>query len=393
MKIEPTALAAGLRFARLSASTPEASADGSGNYVKMIRFLLLIAASCSIGIASAQTTPLDILAVTDDAGDVAYATSANQWQPRRREILTAMESVMGPLPRQTDREPPAMTILKEVDCDSYIRREISYQSQPGCDTPAYLCIPKGALRDRANPVPAVLCLHPTDNVVGHDVVVGLGGRPNRQYASELAARGYVTLAPSYPLLADYQPELKQLGWESGTLKAVWDNIRGIDLLQSLPYVRDRSIGAIGHSLGGHNSVYTAVFDDRIGAVVSSCGLDSYRDYYGGDPARWVLGQGWTSERYMPRLAPYRGRLDEIPFDFDQMLAALAPRSVLVIAPLHDSNFRADSVDRVTDEARKVFALHGQPNRLQVLHPDCKHDFPDQMRQRAYEMFDAVLKRE
>ena len=34
--------------------------------------------------------------------------------------------------------------------------------------------------------------------------------------SELAERGYVTLAPNYPLLAKYQPDLKALGWQSGT---------------------------------------------------------------------------------------------------------------------------------------------------------------------------------
>ena len=80
-----------------------------------------------------------------------------------------------------------------------------------------------------------------------------------------------------------------------------------------------------------------------------------------------------------------------PFDFDEMLAALAPRRVMVIAPLHDSNFRADSVDRVTDEARKVFALYGVPKHLQVLHPDCAHDFPTKMRESAYQMFDVVFK--
>jgi hypothetical protein len=95
---------------------------------------------------------------------------------------------------------------------------------------------------------------------------------------------------------------------------------------------------------------------------------------------------------MPRLAQYGGHLNDIPFDFDQMLAALAPRSVMVIAPLHDSNFRAASVDRVAEEARKVFALYGNPERLRVLHPDCGHDFPDEMRQTAYQMFDVVFKR-
>src|SRR5207237_1448154 len=124
-------------------------------------------------------------------------------------------------------------------------------------------------------VPAILCLHGTDNVVGHGVVVGLGRAPNRAYALELAERGYVALAPNYPLLAKYQPDLKKLGWESGTLKAVWDNMRGLDLLQSLPFVDGGALGAIGHSLGGHNAVFTGVFDDRLRAIVSRRGRASF----------------------------------------------------------------------------------------------------------------------
>ena len=330
---------------------------------------------------SSRDLPRDVLAVTQEDGRVTTASTPEQWKPRRQAIVAAMESIMGTLPSGQEnadgREPPKVTVLEEVDCGTYQRRRITYQSQADCETSAYLCIPKKLLKSEAPTAraPAILCLHPTDNQVGHDVVVGLGGRPNRQYASELAERGYVTLAPSYPLLAGYQPDLAALGWDSGTLKAVWDNMRGIDLLQSLPYVNPRAIGAIGHSLGGHNAVYTAVFDDRIGAVVSSCGLDSYRDYYGGDPRRWEQGQGWTQLRYMPRLADYHGRLDEIPFDFDEMLAALAPRPVLVIAPLHDSNFRADSVDRVTGEARRVYELFDCPERLRVLHPTVRMIFP------------------
>jgi hypothetical protein len=240
-------------------------------------------------------------------------------------------------------------------------------------------------------VPAILCLHGTNNVVGHGIVVGLGDTPNRQYASELAERGYVTLAPNYPLLAKYQPDLKKLGWESGTLKAVWDNIRGLDLLESLPYVKPGAFGAIGHSLGGHNSVYTGVFDDRIKVVVSSCGLDSFLDYYDGDEKVWMPEKGWTQTRYMPRLAGYRGRLEQIPFDFHELLGALAPRDVLIIAPKKDSNFKAESVDRIVAAALPVFALYGQPGRLRLEHPDCAHDFPNEMREKAYALFDQVLK--
>ena len=330
---------------------------------------------------------------TSDSISISQLDSVNtlnDWSDDRQSILTAMQSVMGQLPSLEERHPPEFTIEEETDCGNYVRQRIRYQSQPNNQNPAYLCIPKTALQEPNRSHPAVLCLHPTDNRHGHDVVVGLGGKANRQYASELAERGYVTLAPSYPLLAKYQPDLEQLGWESGTLLAVWDNMRGIDLLQSLSYVDDQAIGAIGHSLGGHNAVYTAAFDDRIKAVVSSCGLDSYRDYYDGDPKNWVAGRGWTQTRYMPKLADYHQRLEEIPFDFDGILASIAPREVLVISPVRDSNFRADSVDRLASSARHIFRLYDASARLQVMHPACEHDFPSDMRRHAYALFDRVL---
>jgi len=302
-----------------------------------------------------------------------------------------MQTVMGRLPGDEKRCAIDMLIEEEVDCGSYLRRLITYASEPGSRVPAYLLVPKKALMGDARKTAAVLCLHGTDDVVGHGTVVGLGGKANRQYASELAERGYVTLAPNYPRLARYQPDLKALGWESGTLKAVWDNMRGLDLLDSLPFVKVGAYGAIGHSLGGHNAVYTSVFDGRIKAVVSSCGLDSYLDYFGGDEKVWMPEKGWTQTRYMPKLAGYRNRLEEIPFDFHELIGALAPRHVLIIAPVRDHNFKAESVDRIAAAAGQVYHLFGHPERLRVEHPDCDHDFPKEMRQAGYELFDTVLR--
>jgi dienelactone hydrolase len=342
--------------------------------------------------APSPRLPRDNLLVYRGRGDEPIPVrTTDDWHKRRSEILAGMQAVMGRLPGDEKRCPLAMTVEEEVDCGIYVRRLVSYASEPGSRVPAYLLIPKAVLRGEGKRAPAVLCLHGTDNTVGHGVVVGLGGRPNRQYASELAERGYVALAPSYPLLAQYQPDLKALGWESGTLKAVWDNMRGLDLLESLPYVEPGRFGAIGHSLGGHNAVYTAVFDERIKAVVTSCGLDSFLDYYGGDEKAWLPEKGWTQTRYMPRLAGYRGRLAEIPFDFHELIGALAPRTVLIIAPLKDHNFRAESVDRIAAAASRVYALHGQLDRLKVEHPDCGHDFPQGVRAAAYGLFDAALR--
>jgi dienelactone hydrolase len=322
-------------------------------------------------------------------GKPIAVNSPADWAKRRTEVVHGMESVMGKFPGDAKRCPLDLKVEEEVDCGAYVRRLVTYASEPNGRVPAYLLIPKDVLAGKKK-APAVLCLHGTDNVIGHGTVVGLG-KPNRGYAMELARRGYVTLAPNYPLLALHQPDLKKLGWESGTLKAVWDNMRGLDLLESLPYVdHSRGFGTIGHSLGGHNSVYTAVFDDRLKAVVSSCGLDAYIDYYDGNPANWDPEKGWCQTRYMRKLAQYKGHLADIPFDFHEMIGSLAPRDVLIIAPTKDSNFRADSVDRIVTAARPVFRLFSREDRLRVKHPDCGHDFPPEMREIAYELFDKVL---
>jgi hypothetical protein len=354
----------------------------------LLLVLFILAAIAKNDVWGQRLDAFDLLAYHSE-GKVMQATTSAQWLMRRNEIVRGMQDIMGPLPSVEKRCPLDVRIEEEVDCGSYVRRLITYASEPGSRTPAYLCIPKAALKD--TPAPGMLCLHPTDDVVGHKVVVGLGGKQNRQYASELAERGFVTISPSYPRLASYQPDLKALGYTSGTMKAIWDNMRALDVLDGLPFVKHGQYGAIGHSLGGHNSVFTAVFDGRIRVIVTSCGLDSFPDYRGAKPSLWVHGQGWCQDRYMPRLSEYQGRLKEIPFDFSELIAALAPRDVFINAPLHDDNFQWQSVDRIVAAAQKVYALHHAEGKLQVEHPDCVHDFPDAMREKAYALLEKVLR--
>jgi dienelactone hydrolase len=309
----------------------------------------------------------------------------DDWAKRRAAILSAAQGIMGPLPGPEKACALDPQVTEEVDCGSYVRRALTYAAEPGSRVPAFLLIPKRVLAEGGR-APAVLCLHPTDDRIGHGVVAGLGGKANRQYAVELTERGFVTIAPAYPQLAAYQPDLARLGYESGTMKAIHDNRRALDLLESLPFVHPGRFGAIGHSLGGHNSVYTALFEPRVVVVVSSCGLDCYRDYKGGDI------RGWTSSRYMPRLLQWKDRLQELPVDFPEMIAALAPRHVLISASKGDDNFRPDSVDRIAATARPVFALHGAADALTVLHPQGGHDFPDSSREAAYRLIEAVLRK-
>ena len=337
-------------------------------------------------VSAADLPPLRGLSRTnllqvDKKGQVAQ--TAVEWQKRRQQALEGFQAVAGPFPGAEKRCGLDPQQLEETDCGSYVRRLITYTSQPGGQVPAYLCIPKSALAGTITP--AVLCLHPTENKIGFKVVVGLGGKPHRQYAAELAERGFVTLAPSYPLLADYQPDLKALGMPSGTMKAIWDNIRGLDYLETLPFVDvSAGFGVIGHSLGGHNSIFTASFEPRIRVVVTSCGFDSLLDYYGGNI------KGYVQERYMLKMGDYLGRPQDVPWDYDELIAALAPRHVFVNAPLRDSNFRWQSVGRIATAAEPVFKLHEAGGRLLVRHPDSDHDFPDQERFEAYDLIGRVL---
>ena len=98
--------------------------------------------------------------------------------------------------------------------------------------------------------------------------------------------------------------------------------------------------------------------------------------------------GWTSTRYMPKLPL---DLDAIPFDFHDLVAAAAPRPCLLAAPLHDSNFKWDSVDKVAEAAQRIYELFpGASGALRVEHPDCEHDFPSEMRELAYQLFEEHL---
>lgn len=327
-----------------------------------------------------------LLFFLDSSGKPRPVKNVAEWDKRKASIFDAMQTIMGPAPGNDKRCALDVKVLEEIDCGSYIRKLISYQSEPGMRTPAYLLVPKDLLKaKKTKAAPAVLSLHPT-NAKGFRVTVGLADTMNREYGVELAERGYVVIATPYPQLSDYNPDLKKLGYASGTMKAIWDNMRALDVLDSLPYVIKGKYATIGHSLGGHNSVYTAAFDDRLKVVVSCCGLDSYRDYMGGKI------KGWTSDRYMPKLLDYADKLDQVPFDFAEIIGTIAPRHVLVVAPKGDTNFKFASAAKVVNSAAEVYKLHGAEKNLRIVHPDCGHVFTPEMRELAYKMFDEVLKK-
>lgn len=328
----------------------------------------------------------DLTVWKDDAGQLQPVRTVEHWNRRRADILESMQQVMGRLPTDDELPPLAVRELETKDFENYQRVLVRYSVDIDREASAHLYLPKRKPAGETAKYPAVVALHPTSNL-GKLVVAGEGPLPNRNYAVELAERGYVVLAPDYPSFGD------QLGYNfhtdryvSGSMAAIVNHRRGVDLLLQRDDVDPQRIGAIGHSLGGHNSMFFGVFDDRIKAVVSSCGWDPFHFYYGGKIA------GWSSDRYMPRIREFYGLdPDKMPFDFYEVAAAIAPRAFFSNSPLHDSNFVADGVKQAEPRIRAVYKLLGVEDRMVVVYPDAEHDFPDEARLRAYDFLDQMLK--
>jgi fermentation-respiration switch protein FrsA (DUF1100 family) len=324
------------------------------------------------------------LLVYREGGQERPVRDAAGWAKRREHILQNMVRVMGPLPAAAVKKPPLdVRVTEEVRTEKFVRKLLTYSADGEDRVPAYLFIPLGV----KGKVPAVVCLHPTHVELGKKVAAGLGGKPDRGYAVQLAERGYVTIAPDYPNMGGYKYNAYRQGYASTTMKAILNHLRAVDLLCELPEVDADRIGAIGHSLGGHNSMFLAVFDERVKCVVSSCGFCSFPTYMKGNL------KGWSHDGYMPRLRTEHG-LDpkKVPFDFPEVVAALAPRAFLAVAPLRDHNFDVGGVKDCIAAARPVYRLLGAEEKLEAFYPDVDHNFPPECQKVAYEWLDRWLRR-
>jgi lysophospholipase L1-like esterase/acetyl esterase/lipase len=315
----------------------------------------------------------------DRFGQRRKLVSAADWELRRAHILSSLQRVMGQLPGESFRVPLDVKVLEEKTVGKLIRRKLSFQADPYDRVTAWLLRPTEGKEKR---LPAMLCLHQTF-AAGKDEPAGLAGSANLHYAQELAERGYITLSPDYPSFGEHPFDFAQPEFASGTLKAVWDNLRAVDLLSSLPEVDAQRIGVIGHSLGGHNGLFTAPFDPRLKVVVSSCGFTSFLQ----DDM-----PSWTGPRYMPRIKTvFENDARKMPFDFSEVVASLAPRPFLAIAATKDNDFDVSGVRDVMQSAASVYELHGRRDHLQAYYPDSPHDFPEEARLRAYEFLDRHLR--
>src|SRR5438067_13013711 len=208
------------------------------------------------------------------------------------------------------------------------------QVQPGDRMPAWLLVPK-TIHGRA---PAIICFYGTTSGAGKDTTVGLSGpvpgtlpRRNRAFAVDMVEAGFVALAPDYLRDGERVPPsgipydttdfYRRFPSWSCVGKDVWDNMRAVDYLQSLPFVDGARIGMVGHSYGGHSTIFAAALEPRIRAAFASGPVSDFLHH----GIHWAVPKGSSQSQSMPALRPYV--LDptrRIPLTFFEVTALVAP---------------------------------------------------------------------
>jgi dienelactone hydrolase len=301
-------------------------------------------------------------------------TSRRDWKKERAQIREAWLKVLGPFPGTKCQL--KMEVLQTEELPTFTRQYIKYQVDEGTYTDGYLLVP----RQHKGKLPAIVVFHSTVKsqaklVAGIDESV-----PEKSQGVQLVQRGYVVLCPRNFIFnegADYAGNAARLKKQhpdaTGMGKMVWDGIRAVDLLQSLPYVNKDKIGVIGHSLGGKEALYSAAFDERIKAAVSSEGGIGLK--FSNWDADWYLG---------PQI-----KQPDFGLENHQLLALIAPRAFLLLA--------GDSADNekswaFISAAQPVYKLLDAPENIGWFDHHLGHRYPPQAREVAEEFLDAHLKR-
>jgi len=186
--------------------------------------------------------------------------TGEKFQAHRRNLRRKLLSCAGldPLPKRVDLDVHSSRTLDHEWCT--IKR-VYYQLWPNVYSSGLLYMPRKFV-DR--PAPAVLCPH------GH----GSDGNANARVQKRcltLAKMGYVVLATTQNHYED-----AAIGFSHQTLM-IWNNIRGLDYLQSLPQVDGKRIGCAGNSGGGLQTQMLVAVDDRVKAATISGLTCDYRE--------------------------------------------------------------------------------------------------------------------
>jgi len=293
-----------------------------------------------------------------DPCPVGDAAALPDWRGRCSERLVAL---LGRLP---ERVPLDVEVRDTVDCGTYARHSIVFDSEPAMSVPAFLLVPHG----RDEPGPAVLAQH--GHGPGKSEVCGLDDEHSRRaveqhrgdYAHQLAERGYVVLAPDLRYFGertDWRPPDKYgcdlnlvhavAAGENPLTQNLWDLARALDVLEQHPLVDPGRIGMVGLSYGATCTLFLAAWDERVRAAVVSGYFSEWRESH---RVPWNL----CGSQVLP------GMLGEI--EHVDLGALIAPRPLLVETGTDDLIFPVAGARREMARLATVYEALGAPDRLE-----------------------------
>jgi pimeloyl-ACP methyl ester carboxylesterase len=162
-------------------------------------------------------------------------------------------------------------------------------------------------------------------------------------------------------------------------KMVQDARHAIDAALASPDVDPKQIYLYGYAMGGMVATLTAALDERVAAVATVAGFTPFRtdtaDRRTGGIRVYSHLFGW-----MPRLGPFIGSEDRIPVDFNEILAAVAPRPALVMVPKLDRHATLEDVLGAVKSAQGAYQLLGSKDSLEVRTPDDENRLTDPMQE-------------
>lgn len=260
--------------------------------------------------------------------------------------------------------------------NGYTVKNITFQVQPEVYATANLYIPDGE-----GPFPGVIVMS------GHNIDGRLTSAQKHGYG--LALNGFVAMiidpwgagerTTTYGTFeyhgANLGASIMNIG-ESLMGLQITDNMRGVDLLCSLPYVDSEKIGATGASGGGNQTMWLAAMDERVKAAVPVVSVGTFESY--------VMGSNCTCETL----------IDGLTFTEEAgILALVAPRALLISNGLKDSNaaFNPSEMIRSFNNAMPIFELYKVGNKLEHLIFDGPHSYPPETREAMLDFFNTHLK--
>ncbi|MCD6289115.1 MAG: prolyl oligopeptidase family serine peptidase [Anaerolineae bacterium] len=285
----------------------------------------------------------------------------------------------------------------ESDLGDHVRTLVSYAVEPGERVTAWLLRPKGQAPVGGWPGILAIHQHAGQYYLGKSEPAGLSANRMYHYGLDLCRRGYVVLCPDQLCFEDRRPpefvraenpHLSDREYErfeftrrvlSGSClqtKYLHDLVCALDVLAGLPDVDATRLGAIGHSLGGQETLWLTWYDERVKAAVSSCGFGLIRT---------ILRDGINHN-----FAMYVPGLLELG-DMDMLVTDIAPRPFMLTAGEEDRIFPIDGVREIAEKAQEAYAKAGAADRFRAVFFPGGHGFPDDVKAQAYDFLDHWLR--